>query len=295
MISPANTYPGLTKRIGAAPGEPEVYRPMGLVNYFRVSPADNVQGAAAARWAKARGHKKIFILNDRQLYGIGLAAAFRTAAEKIALEVVVNEGIDWQQADQRPILARVKASGADLVYHGALLETGAPLIVRQMRDLGLVAARGVKYMGPDGLYEDEFLKAATCEALTAVDFRMTFGSLPFENMKGIGALTYESYKKTFGKEPTGYALYAAEAGRVAVDAIRRAAPDIDKAMAAKDIRGGRDAVRRAIAATKDFDGIIGKWSFDDDGDTTLGTTAGFKVEKDTNPIGCRFAFEVAIE
>jgi hypothetical protein len=46
------------------------------------------------------------------------------------------------------------------------------------------------------------------------------------------------------------------------------------------------------SATKDFDGIIGKWSFDENGDTMLEMAAGFKVEKAANPIGCRFAFEV---
>ena len=42
QITPANTYPGLTKKRGAAPGEPEIYRPMGFVNYFRPVPADEI-------------------------------------------------------------------------------------------------------------------------------------------------------------------------------------------------------------------------------------------------------------
>src|SRR5262249_13713818 len=50
MVSPANTYPGLSKKEGAAPGEPEIYRPLGIVNYFRVPPTDDIQGAVGARW-----------------------------------------------------------------------------------------------------------------------------------------------------------------------------------------------------------------------------------------------------
>jgi len=161
-----------------------------------------------------------------------------------------------------------------------------------MKDLGLVAARGVKYMGPDGLYEDELLKAATCDAVMAVDFHMTFASLPFEKMKGIGAKTYETYKAKYSKEPTGYALYAAESGRIAVEGIKRAAAQLDKA---KDITEKREAVRQAIANIKNFEGLNGKWSFDENGDTTSETMSGFKVVKADNPIGCKFEFETLLE
>jgi len=292
QVTPANTYPGLTKKKGAAPGEPEIYRPGGFVSYFRVPPADDIQGAVGAKWAKQRGVKKVYIINDQELYGKGIADVFEAAAKKIGLQVAANEGIDWKQPDQKPVLTKIRASGADLVYQAAVIETGAQLVIRQMKDLGLVAARGVRYMGPDGLYEEELLKAATCDAVMAVDFRMTYGSLPFEKMKGVGEKTYTTYKQKYGKEPTGYALYAAESGRVAIDGIRRAVSQIDKA---KDITGKREAVRQAIANIKNFEGLNGKWSFDENGDTTSETMSGFKVVKADNPIGCKFEFESLLD
>jgi branched-chain amino acid transport system substrate-binding protein len=82
-------------------------------------------------------------------------------------------------------------------------------------------------------------------------------------LRGVGAKTYTSYKATFGKEPTSYALYAAEAGRVIIDALRRAAPEIDTA---KDPSAKRDALRKAVATTRNFEGLTGKWSFDENGD-----------------------------
>ena len=81
-----------------------------------------------------------------------------------------------------------------------------------MKDLGLVAARGVRLMGPDGLYEEEVLKAGTCDAALGTEMRITFASLPFEKMKGVGGTTYENYKKKYSKEPTAYALYSVEVG-----------------------------------------------------------------------------------
>src|SRR5690349_7395832 len=277
MITPANTYPGLTKKAGAAPGEPEIYRPLGIVSYFRVPPADDIQGTVAARWAKKLGHKKVYILNDQELYGKGIADVFEAEAKKIGLQVLGNEGIDYKQPDQKPILTKIRATGADLVYMGGVVETGAQTIIRQMKDLGMVAPK-VKFMGPDGLYQEELLKAATCDAAMAVDMHISFASLPFEEMKGKGAEIYKQYKERFKVEPTSYALYSWEAAEVTIDAIKRAG--------AKD----REKIRAAIASTKDFNGLNGKWSFDKDGDTTLEVMSGFKVVKADNPIGCKFEF-----
>ena len=277
QVTPANTYPGLTKKAGAAPGEPEIYRPLGIVSYFRVPPADDIQGAVGARWAKKLGHHKVYILNDQELYGKGIADVFEAEAKKIGLEVLGNEGIDWKQPDQKPILTKIRASGADLVYMGAVVETGAQTIIRQMKDLGMVAPK-VDFIGPDGLYEEELLKAATCDAAMAVDMHITFASLPFEQMSGKGAEVYKLYKDHYKLEPTSYALYAWEAAELTIEAIKRAA--------AKD----REKIRAAIAATKDFNGLNGKWSFDANGDTTMDVMSGFKVVKADTPVGCKFEF-----
>jgi len=295
QITPANTYPGLTRKSGAAPGEPEIYRPMGFVNYFRIPPPDDIQGAVGAKWVKRLGGKKVYILNDQELYGKGIADVFESVAKKIGLQVLANDGYDLKQADQKPLLTKIRASGADYVYIAGVIDSGAQVPLRQMKDLGLVAARGVRTLGPDGLFEDELLKAITCDAAVAYDMRVTFASLPFDKMKGLGAKTYATYKQKYGKEPTGYALYAAEAARVAIDGIKRADPLLSAALAAKDIKGARDAVRQAVTQTRNFEGINGKWSFDENGDTSSETMSGYKVVKADTPIGCKFEFETVLE
>ena len=291
QVTPANTYPGLTKKRGAAPGEPEIYRPGGFANYFRPIPADDIQGAVGAKWAKRLGAKKVYILNDQELYGKGIADVFEATAKKIGLPVVANEGIDWKQPDQKPVLTKVRASGADLVYLGGVIETGAQVIIRQMKEVGLTAPR-TRFMGPDGLLEEELLKGATCESAMAVEARVTFAGLPFEKMRGVGAKTYETYKSKYGKEPTSYALYAAEGTRVILDALKRSAAQIEKA---KDVQDKREALRKAIATTKNFEGINGKWSFDENGDVDYDTMSGFKVAKADTPVGCKFSFESILE
>src|SRR4029077_3657293 len=48
QVTPANTYPGLTKKRGAAPGEPEIYRPGGVVDDSRPTPGADTHGALSA-------------------------------------------------------------------------------------------------------------------------------------------------------------------------------------------------------------------------------------------------------
>ena len=81
MISPANTWPCLTVNLpgGCDSTEPDKYYPTGTRNYLRVVPADDYQGAAVAEFAQSKGVKKVFILNDKEAYGLGVATTFRKA------------------------------------------------------------------------------------------------------------------------------------------------------------------------------------------------------------------------
>src|SRR5256885_9215221 len=106
QVTPANTYPGLTKQRGAAPGEPDIYRPGGFVNYFRPIPADDIQGAVGAKWAKRLGVKKVYILNDQELYGKGTATAFGATAKRPGLPCAATEGTDWRRRARKPCLRR---------------------------------------------------------------------------------------------------------------------------------------------------------------------------------------------
>src|SRR5215813_12532802 len=103
---------------------------------------------------------------------------------------------------------------------------------------------------------------------------------------------FEGNKTKFTNEPTSYALYAHEGTRVSIDALKRSAGEIEKA---KDVQDKREALRKAIASTKNFDGINGKWSFDENGDVDYDTMSGFKVAKADTPVGCKFTFEQILE
>ena len=121
----------------------------------------------------------------------------------------------------------------------------------------------IKLMGPDGIYEQAFLDDA---GDAAEDVYITFGGVPPTKLTGKGAEWYTAYKAKFGAEPEAYAAYGYESMKVALDAIMRAG------------RKDRAAIRDAVFATKDYDGVLGKWSFDPNGDTTLTAMSGRQVK-----------------
>ena len=94
MVSPAATYPGLTKPGKGEGNEPNVYYPNGKRNFARVFPTDDLQGKAAAKWAKLLGVKKVYILDEQELDGKGIADIFETVAKQLGLQVLGHEGIE---------------------------------------------------------------------------------------------------------------------------------------------------------------------------------------------------------
>jgi branched-chain amino acid transport system substrate-binding protein len=264
QITPANTYPGLTKP-GHAPGEPGIYRPTGTVNYLRAHPADDIQGAAGAKLAQCLGFKRVFILDDRQLYGKGIADVFEKTAKELGLQVVGHEGVESVDIDFRALLTKVKAANPDLVYGGFVIDSGGPQVIQQMKALGLFDA-GMKFMGPDGLYSPALIEQATPAAANN-NVYVTFAGLPPDRLPTeVGKRFYADYKAKYKEEPIGWAMYAYQATIVALDGIKRAGE--------KD----RAKILEAMRNTRDFEGITGRFSFDANGDTDRTDMGGFQVK-----------------
>jgi len=257
MVSPANTASGLTKPGLGELTEPMVYRPTGAVTYFRVVPTDDLQGVQAANWAKDLEATKVFILHDREVYGKGIAEVFRKQSEKIGLQVVGFEGIDTKAANYRSLVTKLKSMEPDLVYFGGTTQTNAGQIGKDLRTGGFTGL----YMVPDGCFEEAFIQAAGADNLNGKTY-VTFGGLPPDQLKGKGAEFCSAYRNKYGAEPEAYAVYGYDAMRVVLQAIAQAKT--------KD----RAGILAAVAATKDFDGALGKWSFDENGDTSSQVMSG---------------------
>ena len=270
QITPANSYPGLTKP-GYAPGEPGVYRPTGKVNYFRTFGADDFQGASGAAWAKCLGFKKVYILDDRQLYGKGIADVFEKSARKIGLDVAAHDGVESINIDFRALLTKVKASGADLVYFGGVVDSGGPQIVQQLDALGLFRA-GVKMLSDDAMYSDAVPQAVSPDVLNG-HLYVTFASPALDKLPtDVGRNFFKNYKATFGADPIGWSIYAYNSMLVILDSIKRAAPKLN---VATSVGARRTAVLDAMRSTSSLDGVSGKITFDANGDPTTYLMSGF--------------------
>lgn len=262
MVSPANTYPGLTKPGLGEANEPDIYYPNGKRNYVRVVPADDLQGAAGANWAKSLGVKKVYILDDQELYGKGLADIFETTAKKVGLEVLGHEGIDPKASDYKALMTKIKALGPDLIYFGGITQNNGGQLIKDARNVGMTPDK-VKFMGPDGTFEQALIDAAGKDA---EGYYATFGGVPGKELTGAGKTWYEAYKAKYNAEPEAYAAYGYEAAMVVIDAINQVC------------KNDRAAIRDAVMDTKDFKGVLGTWSFDANGDTSLATMSGNVVK-----------------
>jgi branched-chain amino acid transport system substrate-binding protein len=269
MVSPACTAVWLTKPNPDNPQELANYRKDGI-NFVRVVPTDDVQGPLGAEWAKEMGMKRVFVLDDNEVYGRGLAKLFEDHCDEIGLEVVGHDSIDAKALEFRSLMTKIKSRDPDLVYFGGTTQTKGGQIAKDMLAVGLRA----KLMAPDGCMETAFIEAAGPENVNDRCY-ITFGGIPaeaFQNAtpefieKNKAAKEFvDAYQRRFGRMPEAYAIYGYEAGKVALEAIRRAGK--------KD----RAAIVSACLGIKDFHGALGTWSFDANGDTTMKKLSGSTV------------------
>jgi branched-chain amino acid transport system substrate-binding protein len=265
MVSAANTAVGLTKAF--EPGEPDKYYPGGCKkNYLRVIPNDLLQGKAGALWASQLGAETVWVVDDTEVYGKGLADVFASEAPNNGLTVSGRDGIDGKATDYKALADKIKAADVDLVYYGGITQNNAGQLWRDLRD----AMPDVMLMGPDGIYESEFLAAAEDAAEGSY---ITTGAIPPSELTGKGATFVTTYNAKYPANPVeGYTAYAYESAQVVLAAIERAA-----AKNPADILALRALVLDEVKATKDFDGLLGKWTFDADGDTSLTDMSGLII------------------
>jgi branched-chain amino acid transport system substrate-binding protein len=249
MISPCNTYPGLTRPFG--PGEPDMHYPTGRRHYLRTALSDHLQGAFAAQWAAELGGRRVFVLHDTEPCGRGVALPFADACRRLGVQLAEPPvGIEPKRAEYEALARTIAASGADLVFYGGIIQNGAGPLWRDIR----AAAPEITMMGPDTLFEHAFIEDAGAAAEGTL---VTFGGVPPALLDGRGRAFYERYVDRFGLEPECYAASAYDATGVVLQAIERAG------------RLDRAAITEAAFATRDFDGALGRWSFDANGDIDL--------------------------
>jgi branched-chain amino acid transport system substrate-binding protein len=260
MVSPANTYPGLTEGgPGTEAGEPDNYYPSGTRNYARVVWNDQFQGAANAQYAKELGLKKIFILNDGETYGLGIATLFSDYAKKLGIQILGNQKWDKKASSYESLASRISSSGADAVFLGGIVCNNGGKLIKDIK----AGAANVQLLGPDGWTPI----SATIEGAGAAANNMYISQpgVPVDQLKGTGKEFVDGFTAAEGKAPNPYTAYAAQAAQVLLAAIEKGGTD-------------RAAVSSALFETDVTDGIIGSFQIDENGDTTLGLVSVYQIK-----------------
>jgi branched-chain amino acid transport system substrate-binding protein len=233
-----------------------------------VCTTDDVQGAAAAQFAKSIGVKSVYVLNDNQTYGQGVAQAFTTEANKIGIKVLSSgaygEAWDAKQTSYAALFTKIKSLHPDMVYIGGIFDNnGGQLVKDKFKVLG--DNTKVKIMAPDGFtgYPD-FVKMPEADGAY-----LSFAGLSADLITAASpaaAKFVADYTAKYGKAPVGsYPIYGVAAVQIIMAAI--AASDGTR-------KGVHDAIFSGAGLTiSAADSVLGK-------ETTLDPATGDVNAKD---------------
>jgi len=250
FISPANTAVGLTHvGPGSESGEPEKYYPNSTRNYARVVTSDDVQGQIDANYMKDKlGVTKVFILDDKDAYGKGVADAFEAAAKDIGLAVAGHEGWDANAQNYKALMTKVKASGADGIFIGGIsCFNGGQLVKDKVAVVG--DNKTVQTIVSDGFVQASLFDEAGADKVEGI-----YGSAPTLNpddLPGAGKAFNAKVQAQFGK-PEVYTAYAVAALQMMLAALEKS-------------DGSREGVTKALAGAT-ADTVVGPITFDQNGD-----------------------------
>jgi branched-chain amino acid transport system substrate-binding protein len=251
MISPSNTATGLTRRgPGTEPGEPDKYYPAYARTYFRLTPNDQVQGAALGAQMVRSGCRRAALVDDRELYAAGILGSARRAAHGV--RIVARRHIRPHRRYTN-VARALRHARADCVLYGGITANGAPAL---FRDVGR-ALPHAQLFGAEGIADATF--ARRIPRGVARRTLVTAPTLDPQAYPPAGQRAIAAYHDV-------YAAYGYEAMRLFVDAYAAAGPN-------------RRAVVDWLHGVRDRPGAIGTYGFDAHGDTTVRTVGLYRIRK----------------
>ncbi|MFL5893948.1 MAG: BTAD domain-containing putative transcriptional regulator [Thermoleophilaceae bacterium] len=252
LVSPSASMTGLTKVDPTLPhGALKQLYPTGARNFARVFPANDAQTAADAILARRLGLRRVYLLNDDTPYGLSTAAQFRHSAR--AVELPLAGAAQWNRDDPTftALARRVRGARADGVFLSGLLASNGGELVRALR---ASAGPRLTLIGPDGFGPLDAVYEFSHGAAKGL-YSSALG-LWDQHYGPVGQRFVSQFQPTQpGLNVTPYAVYAAAATQVLLDAIARS-------------DGSRASVTRALFRTRLPRTVVGPVRFDQNGDLT---------------------------
>ena len=267
-----------TDEPGSEKGEPAKYYPAGTRTYARIVPRDTIQAAALVTQMKEDGCTAVAMANDKETYGAGLARLVEITAKEQGVNIVANEGIQKEAANFRAVASKFKGQNADCFLFAGVTANGAVQIFKDVES----AMPDAQLYGPDGVCESGFTNPAKdgIPKEVGAKFKCTVATLDLESYPG-GQEFIKAFEAEYGEaNPDPYAIYGYEAMQLVIDTIKAAGPE----------GTSREGVLKALFQTKDRDSVLGTYSIDENGDTSLTDYGLYVVGPEGDP-----AFESAIK
>jgi len=254
MITPSSTNPKVTQ-VGDF--------------IFRVCFIDPFQGEVMAKFARnTLKVSKAAILKDiKNDYSVGLAQFFTETFTNLGGEVIADESYSEGDIEFRAQLTSLKAKSPDVIFiPGYYTEIG--LIARQARDLGIT----VPLIGGDG-WDSPRLVEIGGKALENTYYSNHY--TPEDPRPEIQKFISD-YRTRYNEFPDAMAPLGYDAAKIAFEAIKRSGisqeeniknayrdnPKASSLMDAINTLKNREQIRDAIAQTKDFPGVTGLITID---------------------------------
>lgn len=229
MITPASTNPKVTE-VGDF--------------IFRVCFTDQFQGGVIGKFALSRGWKRIAVLTDvKQDYSVGLSQFAKEYISKNGGTIVSDQSYSSGDKDFKAQLTSIKSANPDaILIPGYYTEIG--LIASQARQLGIE----VPMFGGDGWDSKETLLEVAGKAVEGCFFSNHFAA---DDPSPVIQEFVKNYQAKYNKVPDAMAALGYDSAKILADAIQRAGSTEN------------EKIRDAIGATKDFQGVTGKITLDD--------------------------------
>jgi branched-chain amino acid transport system substrate-binding protein len=273
MVSPANTYVGLTTNLpGSAPGEPQKYYPTGTRNYLRIVPIDSIQAAADLIAMKQAGCTKVAVANDKEAYGAGLATLLGLEKSEYGVTITGNTGIDPTAPNFRSYASTIQGQGADCFFFSGIVSNGAVQITKDVHS----ALPKAKVFAPDGACTDSYTSQKK-GGVPAALYPLTQCTVATQDLSAYpgGKDFLAAYKAKYGSaNPDPYAIYGYEVMKLGLQTIAKLGSQ----------GNSKSAVLKALFATTSRKSVLGTYGFDKNGDTTLKSYGLYKVDSSGEPV-----------
>jgi branched-chain amino acid transport system substrate-binding protein len=253
LISPANTSPELTKgtqALALRSAHPDE------IAYFRVCTTDDIQGPAGAQYEfQQLKSRRAYVIDDSNTFGRGLADEWAKEFTSEGGRILAHQHLNERSADYSALAAAVKAAHPDLVFFGGESATGGGKLRIALVSAGLA---GVPFASGDGIQNQEYFTIAGANADNSY---ATVAAVNADALPSAGQFV-KIYRATVRAPFGAYAANAYAATQALINAIGEASSDDKGAIPT------RAEVLAKLRATKDLDTVIGRVSFDENGDTT---------------------------